>query len=279
MLDTTIAYGLRFLFPQGDTAVGRSLRDYGEFARPELDLIADYLKSFAEPGSFIDVGANIGAMALPTAARFPRWRVQAFEAHRGLSQILAANAFNNGLYNVEAHHAAIGDKAGLAQFPAPALSAVANFGSTGFAADAKGEVESVRMTTLDEIASRDTRFVKVDVEGFEPRVLQGAERLLREVQPIWLLEASPGAEASRVATLRVLLGAGYRAFWFLAPFATPAHRKPNPQAPKFRSDLNVLALAEGDRNLWQLTEIGEASAPCPTTANEFAYLARYGYRL
>jgi FkbM family methyltransferase len=277
MLDMTVAYGLRFLYPQGDTAVGRSLRDYGEFARPELDLIGDYLKT-REPGTFIDVGANIGAMALPTAARFRKWKVLAFEAHRGLSQVLAANAFNNGLDNVEVTQAAIGDKAGLAQFPSPPLSAVANFGSTGFDTADKTAVETVRMATLDEVAPGDTRFVKVDVEGFEPMVLRGAQRLLRERRPVWLLEANLSMEASRLETLHALLDAGYRVFWFLAPFATVAHRKPNQQSPKFRSDLNFLALSEGDANLWNLTEIGSATAAYPTTANEFSYLTRYGYK-
>jgi len=278
MLDVTLAYGLRFLFPQGDTAVGRSLSDYGEFARPELDLIGDYLKSF-EPGTFIDVGANIGAIALPAAARFRKWQVLALEAHRGLSQVLAANALNNGLDNVEVVHAAVGDQTGLVRFPAPPLSAVANFGSTGFKTAGAVPMETVRMATLDELAPRGTRFVKVDVEGFEAQVLQGARRLLQEERPVWLLEANLDDEAARMATLRAMLEAGYRVFWFLAPFVTPAHRKPNRQAPKFRSDLNFLALAEGDENLWNLTEIGKVTAAFPTTANEFGYLARYGFKL
>lgn len=278
MLDVTVAYGLRFLYPQGDTAVGRSLRDYGEFARPELDLIGDYLKTF-EPGTCIDVGANIGAISLPLAARFPKWKVLAYEAHRGLSQVLAANAFNNGIENVEVTQAAIGDKAGLASFPSPPLNAVANFGSTGFDAADKSALETVRMTTLDEIAPAGTRFVKVDVEGFEPSVLRGAQRLLRERRPVWLLEANLNVEASRLETLRALLGAGYRVYWFLAPFVTVAHRKPNRQPPKFRSDLNFLALSDGDRNLWDLTEIRSVTAAHPTTANEFSYLARYGYKV
>src|SRR4051812_46304360 len=99
MLEVAEAYGLSFFYPRGDHAVGASLRDHGEFARPESDLICDYLAA-AAPGTFIDVGANIGAIALPVAARHPAWRVLALEAHRGLAGVLAANAYGARLFNV-----------------------------------------------------------------------------------------------------------------------------------------------------------------------------------
>lgn len=43
MLDLTRAYGLNFLFPERDSAVGKCLRDHGEFAPAEVALLSDYI--------------------------------------------------------------------------------------------------------------------------------------------------------------------------------------------------------------------------------------------
>ena len=67
MLDITRAYGLDFLFPKNDMVIGASLRQYGEFARPEVELIVEHMGSGPEGSCYIDVGANIGSIALPVA--------------------------------------------------------------------------------------------------------------------------------------------------------------------------------------------------------------------
>lgn len=271
MLDCTIAYGLRFLFPARDDAVGASLRRHGEFARPEVDFLIEH----AEGGAFIDVGANIGAVALPLARARPACRVVAIEAHRGLHGLLAANALNNGLYNVEAFHAAAGAQKGLAEFPTPLLDEALNFGAVGFGGSA-GRTEAVRMLTLDEVAPPDTRLVKIDVEGFEPDVLQGADSLLRSHKAVWLVEASVKSPEAAARVVSVFLEAGYGVHWLYAPFATPASRKDRPQDIG-RGDANVVALPPGTPNRWKLPQVAHPGAQRPGAAADYPYLARYGY--
>lgn len=140
MLDRAEAYGLDFMFPAGDTAVGRSLKVSGEFARVELDFLLDHA---GERGAFIDVGANIGAICLPFARRRPGWQVAAIEAQRPLSGVLAANALNNGLTQVAVFHAAAGATPGLANFPVVALDSQGNFGAIG--AGVEAPMEPVRV--------------------------------------------------------------------------------------------------------------------------------------
>ena len=210
MLEVTEAYGLTLLYPRGDDAVGASLREHGEFARPESDLIGDYLAG--TPGTFIDVGANIGAIALPVAARHPECRVLAFEAHGGLAGVLAANAYGNRLFNVEPIHAAVGSAAGLVSFPSPRLGSVGNFGALGFGMSNPPRPAQVRMCALDEAAPADVRFIKVDVEGFEPEVLKGASELIAARKAAWLLEAGPANRAQVHATAALMRDAGYRLF-------------------------------------------------------------------
>jgi FkbM family methyltransferase len=177
MLDITRAYGLTLLFPEKDTAIGASLRNHGEFARPEVELIASYMKQFKEPGTFIDVGANVGAIALPLASEQPRWKVAAIEAHRGLSNVLAANALNNQLYNVQVICAAVGAESGVVSFPRVSLTSNINFGVLGVHLSDKIPSERVLMCSLDEIASEDTRIIKVDVEGARAAGIEGVPQL------------------------------------------------------------------------------------------------------
>jgi len=208
MLDATTAYGLNFLVPSGDTCIGRSLREHGEFARIELDLLLAYATA---PGSFVDVGANLGAICLPFAAARPDWHVIAIEAQRMMSAVLAANALNNRLLNVDMVHAAAGDRAGLAEFPAVGLDSRGNLGTIRFGMEAV--TEPVRMLTLDATIPADTRLIKVDVEGFEPQVLEGARAVIQRRQAIWVVEATSGRPELHAQVIEIFLAAGYDAYF------------------------------------------------------------------
>lgn len=271
MLDSTIAYGLTFLVPAGDRAIGLSLRLYGEFARPEVDFL---LACAGEPGVFIDVGANVGAISLPFARRRPDWRVISIEAHRGLAGLLTANALNNQLYNVEAIHAAAGPKEGLARFPAPPLDASLNFGGVGFGFDAPKE--TVRMLTLDDLAPPETRLVKIDVEGFEAQVLDGAGGLIESRRAIWLIEAAGRDREARASTIGRFQAAGYDVHWFYAPFATPASPKGKPGNPVV-GDVNVVATPPGVTPPWPLQRVQDPGESAPPSVAGYDYLLSYGY--
>ena len=265
MLEITRAYGLNFLVPVGDDGVGRSLREAGEFARPELELILETCD-----GDFLDVGANIGAIALPFAAARPQARVVAIEAHRKIAHILAANALSNHLMNVEVFNVAAGEAAGTIEIPMPPLEALENVGAASLY-DKHEAMERVRMATLDELAPPAVRFVKVDVEGFEPRVLQGAPRLLDEVRPLWLVEAArdrPNAVAKSRAALEAT---GYRLWWFFSPFVTGRPAKPVFAEAPLRGDLAFLA-CDGEPP-WPMNPVGD---DWPEDVADFPYLARYG---
>jgi FkbM family methyltransferase len=267
---TTEAYGLSFMYPRGDAVIGQALERFGEFAKPEVDLLSAYMTALPH-GTFLDVGANIGSIALPLAQNHPQWRVTAYEAHRGLAGLLVANALNNNLTNVEAHHAAVGPAIGVVAFPTPPLSAAMNFGSIGFGSDAPPE--PVRMCTLDSVAPADTRLIKLDVEGAEGGVLMGSATLLT-TNAIWLFEAKKGSEKTP-ALLNRFISAGFRLHWFYAPFVTPNSAKA--QNRHGTGDYNCLALPPGVPDLWQLPAITSAQDIPPSTTADFAYLSRYGF--
>lgn len=274
MIDCTTAYGLNFQFPVLDATVGRSLRESGEFARVELDFLVEMATG---QGSYLDVGANIGSIALPFASRKPDWQVVAIEAHRGISGLLNANVLNNRLFNVEVFHAAAGAEAGLVQFPKAPLSQHRNFGGLGLNQPDE-PTEPVMVIRLDDIAPADTRLIKIDVEGYEPQVLEGAKALIARQSAIWLAEASVQHPQASREIIETFQAAGYRVFWFYAPFITFLAEKGRPTHGTM-GDSNIVALPPGMENAWNLTPVASPDEARPGHSSAYPYLERYGYPL
>lgn len=231
MLKLAKAYGLRFLVPPNDEGVGKCLLEEGEFARVELSLILA-----ACDGDLLDIGANIGAICLPFASRRPDARVVAIESHPEIFQTLVKNVEANQLRNVDVVHAAAGEYRAHIEVPVPSIARHANVGAgsiydTGFA------TTRVPMLPIDDLAPPKTRLVKIDVEGFEPRVLEGAQKLLTEIRPCWLVEISRHRPEASAQVRNKLAAAGYNLYWFFSPFIAP---KPG-KSGDFRGDFAVFA--------------------------------------
>ena len=263
--DVTEAYGLKFAFPSGDTVVGAFLRDYGEFSRVIGDLAVD-LK-----GPFLDVGANIGTVALLAASR--GIAVTAVEPHPGLAGLLRHNIEVNGFRNVQVIEAAAGEITGTADFPIAPMEASINFGSVGFGSNFP--TRPVQMVTLDDIVPTRCAFVKIDVEGFELDVLRGAENVLRIVRPVWLIEHH-GADGSG-EVLDILRSGDYILYWFFSPFVTPNSPR-NGGATKILGDMNILAVPKENSQPKNITLI-DPNRPRPTSTQSFPYLAQYGFSM
>jgi FkbM family methyltransferase len=273
MIATTEAYGLTFRYPAADTAVGATLRDHGEFARPELDFLIDSADGLA--GTYIDVGANIGVMSLPFAKARPDWKVIAVEAFGQMAGLLTDSARDNGLTNVQVMSVAAGDTTGLADFPAADLRNRGNFGTLGFYSKEVPTTRKVPVVCLDDIAPPDTRIIKVDVEGYEPQVFRGATRTLETARPIVLFEAHQKHIAG-TAEIAALLGArGYSLFWFFAPFVSRTTPLPAENS-SVRGDMNIVGLPPGAPNRWNLPPAPDPAVR-PAGISQLSYLQRYGF--
>ena len=136
---------------------------------------------------FYDVGANAGFFTL-LASRFvgPRGRVYAFEPVPDSIGSIRDQIRVNSLANVTVVEKAVDRVAGSAAFSYdPAVNAVAHLGGP-----ASGERQLVvETTTLDDFAAAAgfPHALKLDVEGAEVSVLEGAARVL-ESRPRWLIE-------------------------------------------------------------------------------------------
>jgi FkbM family methyltransferase len=275
MIKTTEAYGLTFSVPGGDLTIGRCLDWHGEFGRVGLEWLTETASAIGE-GEYLDVGCNVGALSLPLARELPRWRVLGIEAHRELVHLFNANAAQNRLDNVRGLHAVAGREGGVLSFPTPPLSESRNFGelAVGTASTAR---QPVPIIPIDDVASSDTRLIKIDVEGYELEALAGAAATLRQQRASWLIETSKGRPEVARPVMKVMAEAGYRLHWLFIPFVVATPLRPGKPPPSHLGDWNVAALPPGTANVWDLPEIRSLDEDWPAHLSEMPYLRRFGY--
>lgn len=131
-----------------------------------------------------DVGANAGSFATRLAsAGASRSVIHAFEPNPVMRERLTKNQQLNGLSSINIHDCAIADQAGQMALHVPTN---ANYGLARlFEPHEGGKAVSVPVRCLSEFVPEDDRkvdFLKVDVEGFEDRVIVP---YLDEVDPMY----------------------------------------------------------------------------------------------
>ena len=197
------------MFYANDEYIGRSLDLYGEFSEGEMELFQNYLC----PGMTIaDVGANIGVHTVYFAnAVGTGGQVFAFEPQRILYQLLCGNVALNGHHNVVALNAGLGAQSGNILVPRVDYGRAGNFGGLSLGKWEKGE--EVPLKTLDSYGLKACHLIKIDVEGMELAVLEGAKAVLDEHKPLLYVE-NDRAENSK-PLIAWLLNRDYRLYWHM----------------------------------------------------------------
>jgi FkbM family methyltransferase len=227
-----------FMYNVNDAFIGRSLDLYGEWCDDEVHILGQILA----PGAVaVDVGANIGTHTVGFARSVgPKGLVIAFEPQRLVFQTLCGNVALNGLTNVSTLHAALGAARGTVLIPSLDPGANQNFGAVKI--QAAGEGERIDMIPLDELDLRRCALIKVDVEGMEAQVVEGARQTIERCRPALFLE-NDTVERSR-EVLTAVESVGYKAYWHIASYFNPRNFFGNPQnvfAP-FQPQANVLCV-------------------------------------
>lgn len=165
------------------------------------------------PGmTVVDVGANDGLYTVFAARRVgPTGRVLAVEPSSRERANLARNVERNKLSNVTVWPSALGAAAGQANLKiAHGLHAGHNtFGTFAYDDVLAVDSELVAVETLDDVVQRRALprvdFIKIDVEGAEVGVLQGARQVLMSSRPLLLLEANEPALQAQGTSVQELL--------------------------------------------------------------------------
>jgi FkbM family methyltransferase len=137
-------------------------------------------------GTVVDVGANRGDFAL--AASYLCERVICFEPNPEMAKFLAGDLGRNHLQNVVLHECGLSDEPGTLTLRIPEFGpAGASFGgSDGICMDGL----PVRVGD-GMLVGEDPVLIKIDVEGFETRVIRGLTRTIMRARPVIITEVLP----------------------------------------------------------------------------------------
>jgi len=184
----------------------------------------EFVNHFLRPGDvFVDVGANIGLFTLIAASRVgPTGKVIAFEPTSKIYERLVGNVRLNRLRNVDCVRSALSDHTGELDL----LQSVDGFDAwNSFAGPTKGQsalpervgvIEWDRYAEVHRLSGKVT-MMKIDVEGWESRVLTGGREMLsRSDSPVLQVEftddAAQAAGSSCRALYEFLESLGYRMY-------------------------------------------------------------------
>lgn len=170
------------------------------------------LLKYLEPGLLLDVGAAAGHTAALMLDMSPASKLEAFEPNVENLRFFTSNIGSLATL----HPVAVSDLDGDVSFVVPSKisgtepgwTGMAGYSSAGMIASAKEELPTTRVKSvrIDTVVAEHVRFIKIDTQGAELRVLRGAEKLLKRQQVDMLLIEFSG----KMDVVEELAGHGYR---------------------------------------------------------------------
>lgn len=157
--------------------VGRIMKINGNYEVAETN----FFKSHVNDGDVcFDIGGNVGYFSLLLAGLTKKSKVHCFEPIALNARLIEASAELNKIDNIVVNNCAVGEELGEIDFVVSEDSAYSSMIDTG--RSPKQSVNKVPMDTLDNYVSKNNveriDFVKIDVEGAEGAVLEGAGKVL-----------------------------------------------------------------------------------------------------
>jgi len=209
-------------------------RHINETGEAELPL----LKQFVGRGDLcLDIGANLGTYAYELG-RLTGYCV-AFEPNPQLADLLCSLH----LEGVEVRQLAIADSSGTAEFSVPPSRFGHALGSLKRNSDGASGAGTylVRTARVDDLGLETVRFIKIDVEGFEEEVIDGAIETIRRDKPTLLIEIEERQNAGGIERISRKLGTeGYEGYFYDRQWLPLSHFDPaTHQSPAFDDPADV----------------------------------------
>ena len=161
------------VFP-ADATIAKDFATWGPYEQS----IIDWATTLIDPKTvFVDIGAHVGTYSLSFAKACAG--VYSFECSPKTFNYLCANIALQGLdYKITPHRTALGDSIGTTRYYVRAATDGGGNSCIDFGDKEYPSVE-VPLTTLDSFNIKNIGLIKMDVEGFETKVLLGAQETLR----------------------------------------------------------------------------------------------------
>jgi len=194
-------FDYKMIDDQHGYGVGFQLLNTGQYDMTEVGLCKFLLQACLNdngPGVVaIDCGANIGVHTIEWGKMLHnQGTVVAFEPQESVYYALCGNIAINNCFNVTAYNSAVGGKNDIIDIPKPNYFQPGTFGSMEIKQHAKSEnigqdlnaMAQVEQIMLDKLPVQRLDFIKIDVEGMEFDVLDGAKKMIEKHKPIMLIE-------------------------------------------------------------------------------------------
>lgn len=164
-------------FPEWMAKNGELVNGKGTYQIKKLREAMKWCKKFR---TSVDVGAHVGLWSMHLAPKFET--LHAFEPIPEFRKCWVSNVPVE--LQTVLHDCALGEKLGLVEFAVNP----ADTGDTHVTDSDKYPTVTAYMRTLDSYQLQDVDFIKIDCEGFELHVLQGAAETIARCKPCVIVE-------------------------------------------------------------------------------------------
>ena len=191
-----------------------------------FDTIKIFEKYLSLGDTFIDIGANLGYMSINASKIVgPKGKIISFEPDNTIYSLLEHNITLNNVENIKLNKIGLSNYKGEASFNIATESGLSrlenkNNNLVGLILQSK---TTIKVNTLDSylvdnnFTNIKIQMIKIDVEGHELNILQGASNVLKDSKPIIILEINPGAliqnDLSLINIVNFLDPLGYDSFF------------------------------------------------------------------
>ena len=191
----------RFDLGYDGVSVGNFLLEHANNNTVEADVAFRALYGVENPIVF-DVGANIGTFAtwVATAIEKSNGKLYCFEPQRLIHQMLCGNMAMNNIFNVYTYELALGNEEKYIEIDDIVYNKPGSFGSvtltdidmsTTYKTDPTKK-QRIKMTTIDNFVLEHqlpkVDYIKVDAEGLDIEVLDGAKNTIAKYSPDLFVE-------------------------------------------------------------------------------------------
>ena len=197
--------------------VGYDLIENGDFSPDTRRNVQILLSGCRQAGGdgvvVVDAGANIGALAVPWGLHMMGWgTVHAFEPQPFVYRMLVTNVMLNNAHNVHTVDEALGMTSGTTLLHSMDPRKPGSLGSVSIRDELNDTGQSVEnrvpvtITTIDAMELDRLDLLKIDVEGMELDVLEGARDTIMRCRPIIFAEVMKVGALERMRRLNVKSG-------------------------------------------------------------------------
>ena len=167
-----------YLFPSSDTHFERWML-YGEYQAKQRNALFNYMEEKRNIEYIVDVGGHVGLWSRPMIQRANTRYIWAFEPNSSVRECYVMNISRFDNYTI--YPIALGDKNTKGYLNVEKD----NSGNTNIDPIKSGDTE---IKTLDSFNLNQIDYMKVDAEGYEYNIVQGAKETIERCKPFVHLE-------------------------------------------------------------------------------------------